>query len=166
MGTLFLSVGKDRLDFLLKLQELQRTHGVEAAYMQYLEEDEMGMTGPMKLAAQFETELVALDRPTLSGKDAYEVGWSHSKRPVLLDPVHDAELIARQKMEYLSRAQTPQVTLADWIESRQQTTAEPLKKKPGRPKGAKNKPKPRSVNPDVAAWQAEADKKYPHLEAS
>lgn len=165
-GVLSLQVGQERLHFLRTLQELQRTQGVGAAYLKYLEEDEIGMTGPMKLAAQFETEIVALDRPTRSGKDGYEVAWSHSKRPVLLDPVRDAALIARQKTDYLSRPRKSQVTLADWIETQQPTTAEPPKKKPGRPKGAKNKPKGRPINVDVAAWQAEADRKYPHLKAS
>lgn len=165
-GALSLQVGQERLHFLRTLQELQRTQGVGAAYLHYLEKDEIGMTGPMKLAAQFESEIVVLDRPTLSGKDGYEVAWPHSKRPVLLDPIRDAELIARQKTDYLSRPQQRQMTLADWIDSRQPTTAEPPKRKPGRPKGAKNKPKPRPINEDVAAWQAEADKKYPHLKAS
>jgi hypothetical protein len=154
-------VASERLRYLKGLQNTADTDGMDAAYTRHVDED-----GYLQLRTQWDSEFTKLDHETVSGKDGYWSHMPHSPRPQLLDPVTDAELIAKNKARYAAQPPRPKVGLAEWLESGQRTEHQPPKRPPGRPKGAKNKPKPRPVNPDVAAWQAEADEKYPHLKAS
>lgn len=162
-GALSEAVGAERLQYLKQLHTLADREGMDAAFHHYVEEE-----GHTKLEVQYDATLVELDGETASGADGYYDYFAHSRRPQLYDPVKDAGQIASNKARYTPPPRRSKFDVAPWLEAGREKSVEPEqpKRPSGRPKGAKNKRKPRPVNPEVAAWQAEADKKYPHLKAS